>query len=177
MSGLIGQFGTPGLGHYASGICTIRIFSSPVYVIITILSAMFSLVFLIIQIVMAIITFVYIKKHTIEGNVQMKKAVTKVLVYLVIASSFSFISSIVPAVSFVMRLVIPDSNIAFTTARVYFTQLFFSIPTIATPIVAIAILKPVRDAIKTMLKSMFCKKDSRIHPTVDRNNIELTRTK
>ena len=108
MSGLIGQFGTPGLGHYASGICSIRIFSSPVYVIITILSAMISLVFLIIQIVMAIITFVYIKKHTIEGNVQIKKAVTKVLMYLVIASSFSFISSIVPAVSFVMRLVIPD---------------------------------------------------------------------
>ena len=62
------------------------------------------------------------------------------------------------------------------TARAYFTQLFITVPGIATPIVAIAILKPVRDAIKTMLKNMFCKKDNRIHPTVDSNTIELTST-
>ena len=176
MSGLIGQFGTPGLGHYASGICTIRIFSSLVYPIITVLSGMISLVFLIIQIVMAIVTSVYIKKHTLEGNVQIKKAVAKILAYLVIASIFSFVNSIVPVVSFLMRLVIPDSNIAFTTARVYFTQVFFSFPSLATPLVAIAILKPLREAMKIMLKKMFCKKDNRIRPTVDSNNIELTRT-
>ena len=177
LSGLIGQFGTPGLTSYASGICTIRILSSPVYPIITVLSAIISLVFLIIQIAMAIVTAVYIKKHTLEGNVQIKKAVARILAYLVIASIFSFVSSIVPAVSFVMRLIIPDSNIAFTTFRVYFTQIFFSVPSIAAPIVAIAILKPLRDAIKTMLKKMFCKKDNRIHPTVDSNNIELKRIK
>ena len=176
MSGLMGQFGPPSLARYVNGICSVSIFSSPLYMISTVLSTMLSLVFLIIQIVMAIVTFVYIKKHTLEGNVQIKKAVAKVVAYFVIASIITFISSIVPAVSFITRLIIPGSTIAPTTARIYFTRLIFSVPGIATPLVAIALLKPVRDAIKTMLKNMFCKKDNRIHPTVDNNDTELTST-
>ena len=176
MSGLMGQFGTPGLTRNVNGICSVIIFSSPLYMISTVMFSMLSLVFLILQIVMAIITFVYIKKHTLEGNVQIKKAVAKVVAYFVIESIITFISSIVPAVSFITRLIIPGSTIALTTARIYFTRLIFSVPGIATPLVAIALLKPVRTAIKTMLKNMFSKKDNRIHPTVDSNGNQLTST-
>ena len=180
MSGLIGKFGLPSFAHYVNGICSVNS-SSPLYessllyIISTALSTVQSFILMIVQIVMAIVTSVYIKKHTLEGNVQIKKAVARILVYIVIESIITFVSSIAPAVSFVMRLIIPDS-IAFTTARAYFTQLFINVPSIATPLVAIAILKPVRDAIKTMVKNMLYKKDNRIHPAVDRNDIELTRT-
>ena len=43
-------------------------------------------------------------------------------------------------------------------------------------VAAIALLKPVCTAIKTMLKNMFSKKDNRIHPTVDSNGTQLTST-
>ena len=141
--------------------------SFPKSVLLTIVAV----IFLIIQIVMIIVTFVYIKKHTLEENVQIKKAVAKVLVYIFIASIVTFIGTIVPALSF---LIIPGSTIVIMTARSYLARLLFSVPGIATPIVAIALLKPVRDAIKTMPKNLFCKKDNKIHPTTTEENTDTT---
>ena len=156
------------------GICSVRIYTSILFPISASLVTIVAITFLIIQIVMIIVTFVYIKKHTLEGNVQIKKAVAKVLVYIFIASIVSFIDTIVPAVSFIVRLIIPGSTIVTNTAESYFARLLFSVPGIATPLVAIALLKPVRDAIKTMPKNLFCKKDNRIHPMTTEGNTDTT---
>ena len=123
---------------------------------------------MIVQIVMAIVTCVYIKKHTLDGNVQIKKAVAKVLVYIVTVSINTFISTIIPALSFFIWQLFPESTTVVTTARTYIDSLITSVAGIATPIVAIALLKPVRD---TISKILFCKKDNRIHPAVDSNDI------
>ena len=155
---------------YFNGICSVSIFSTIVFAIPSSLVTILAFIFLIIQMVMIIITFVYIKKHTLEGSVQLKKAVAKVLVYIFIASIVTFPGTIVPgAVTFIVHLIIPGSSTVTMTVRSYLTRFLFGVPGIATPIVAIALLKPVRDAIKTMPKNLFGKKDNRIHPTTERN--------
>ena len=160
----------PDFVHYINGICSVRIYSSILLAISASLVTIVAFTFLIIQIVMIIVTFVYIKKHALVENVQIKKAVTKVLVYIVIASIVTFIGTVVPAVSFILQLIIPGSTIVTVTAQSYLARLLFGVPGIATPIVAIALLKPVRDAIKTMPKNLFCKKDNGIHPTTTEKN-------
>ena len=170
ISVLRARYTPPRLVRYINGICFVRIYTSIPFTISTSLVTIVAITFLIIQIVMIIVMFVYIKKHTLEENVQIKKAVAKVLVYIFIASIITFIGTITPAVSFIVRLIIPGSTIVTMTARTYFTRLLFSVPGIATPIVAIALLKPVRIAIKTMPKNLFCKKDNKIHPTTTEEN-------
>ena len=130
-----------------------------------------AITFLIIQIVMTIVTFVYIKKHTLEGSVQLKKAVAKVLVYIFIASIVTLIMA--PVLSFILHLIIPGYTTVTSAARGYLSRLLLGVPGIATPLVSIALLKPVRIAIKTIPKNLFCKKDDQIHFTGVDGAIEL----
>ena len=162
--------------QYSSfGSCFLNTASSPLITIILVLLISQSFVFMIVQIVMAIVTCVYIKKHTLEGNAQIKKAVARVLVYIVTVSINTSISTIIPPLSFLIWRQFPGSTTVVTvTARNYIDSLITSVPNIATPIIAIVLLKPVRDAIKKMSTMLFCKKDNRIHPAMDSNDIELT---
>ena len=90
-----------------------------------------------------------------------------------IASVTVFVGSNIHILSFFMWQIIPGSATVNTTARFHIDSLIICAHGIATPLVAIALLKPVRDAIKTMPKNIFCKKDNRIHPTEDSNTTEL----
>ena len=167
----------PDIVQYLNGICfTIFLYTFylVVNVLLSVLLSVVSFVFLIVQIIMAIITFVYIKKHTLEGNVQIKKAVAKVLVYIVIASILGFIGTIAPAVTFIIELIVTGSDIVPLTARSYIHVFIFGVPGIATPLVAIALLKPLRDAIKTIPRNLFCKRDNTFHNTLDTELTNIT---
>ena len=157
--------------RYINGICSVPIYTSVLFTISTSLTTSIAFILLVVQIIIIIITFVYIKKNTLTENAQIKKAVAKVLVYIIIASIISFVGTIFPAVSFIVRLIIPGSTIVTMTARSYFSRLVFGVPGIATPIAAIALLKPVREAIKTMPRNLFCKKDNKIHPIVNDSTV------
>ncbi len=104
--------------------------------------------FLIIQLICSILTVIYIKKNTLEGNTTVKRAITKVLIYLVVVSILSFINSIIPSANPAIRETLPENDVIGVVAVNYILRLVFNIPTFATPIVAIVLLKPVRTAIK-----------------------------
>ena len=118
--------------RYSFGSCYLRIASSPLIPTTLVLLIAQSFVFMIVQIVMAIVTCVYIKKHTLEGNVQIKKAVAKVLAYLIIVSINTFISTIIPAMSYFVGQLFPGSTTVMT-ARGYFDSLITSVAGTATP--------------------------------------------
>ena len=113
----------PDLVRNINGTCSVHMYASLEFGISTTLIVTVSFIFLVIQIIIIIVMLVYIKKHTLEGNVQIKTAVTKVLIYIIIASIVTFISTIAPAVNFILRLIIPGSTIVTTTARSYFYRL------------------------------------------------------
>ena len=112
------------------------------------------LLFLSIQLICSILTIVYIRRNTLEGNTNVKKAVAKVLAYFAIASILSFINNILPAINPLVYNAIADDDIATIVAVYYLLRLVFNIPSIATPIVTIVMLKSVRNALKTMIKKI-----------------------
>ena len=114
-----------------------------------------SLFFLSIQLICSILTIVYVKRNVLEGNKAVKKAVAKVLAYLAVASILSFINSVIPAANPAVRRLLPPDDIASVVAINYILRLVFNVPAIATPIVAIILLKPIRVAMKTMSKKVF----------------------
>ena len=104
------------------------------------------------QIICGVLTIVYIKRNTLEENTKIKKAVAKVLAYFALTSILPVINLIAPAFNLLIRKAVTANN---TTAMIAINYLFivvFNIPSIATPIITIVLLKPVRVAIKAMIK-------------------------
>ena len=89
----------------------------------------------------------YVKRNVLEGNKAVKKAVAKVLAYLAVASILSFINSVIPSANPAIQTL---DDIASVVAVNYILRLVVNVPAIATPIVAIILLKPIRVAMKTM---------------------------
>ena len=104
----------------------------------------------------SIISYRYLKKNTLEGNVDVKRALSKNLFYLAIAAVLATISQVFPSFSPLIRSVLPDYR--YFLAWNYILRVIISFPNIATPIVAIFALKPVNLAMKNSFKKM-CKRN------------------
>ena len=91
----------------------------------------------------------------LEGNTTVKKAITKVLVYMAVVSVLSFINSVPPYfIPMIIETTLPDRNLATFLAGIYVTSVCANITAFPTPIVTIILLKPVCEAIKTMSKKV-----------------------
>lgn len=75
---------------FCSGEVTISFAISLVIVLVTAFAGM------LVVIVFSILTWVYIGKNTLKGNVRVKKAVAKILIYLTVTSILSFLNGIAP---------------------------------------------------------------------------------
>ena len=105
--------------------------------------------------VCCLLTGLYIQQNTLQGNVEVKKAVAKVLVYFTIITVLSFFTGLLP---------IATSDIRNTAGARYGTigeivvgyilLVIYSTNSIPTPIVALIFLKPVRIAFKEIGKVM-----------------------
>ena len=95
-----------------------------------------------------LLLFIYIKKNTLEENVDVKKAVAKILLYLFVYSILTFIANVAPATFPVIRDVLVDESVISLIVINYSLRVIFNIPNIATPIVTIMLLKPLRVALK-----------------------------
>ena len=111
-----------------------------------------ALIFLIFQLVCNTLTIVYIKRNVLEGDTAVKKAVAKILAYLSVASILSLIYTIVP----IFSSFIPYDKVTFVIINNVLRRLLLLIPAIATPIVTIILLKPIRVAMKSMCKKVCC---------------------
>ncbi len=161
MHWIIAQFlGTlpyfPAFGIFNSnGFCSIST-TSIVFRGSAVISVLFELIYLCIILICCILTFVYMKKNTLEDNVDVKKAIVKVLVYLFVNSILTFINSAIPIANPAIRAALEERSVAGLIAVDYFLRVFLNIPSIVFPIIAIALLKPVRIAMKQMSMKVFC---------------------
>ena len=117
---------------------------------------------LVVQLIFGLLTVVFIKRNVLVENTDVKKAIAKVLAYLLIASILSFINNVVPLIGPVLRRLTADDDIIGIIATNYVIRSIFNVPAIATPIVAILLLKPVRLALKTIPRRL-CP-NNRIYP-------------
>ena len=135
-----------------NGFCASAKALSAVYIGTFVFFTIGTLFFMSIEIICFILTVIYVKRNVLEGSTSVKNAFTKLLGYMAVASVLSFINSFLPslipfAVEYLNK---QQSNLVTFLAIYYTTRVLPIINASATPIVAIILLKPVRDAIKTM---------------------------
>ena len=109
---------------------------------------------IIIEVTCCILTNLFIKRNVLEDNADVKKAVNKVLVYLVAVSILTFINTVLPFLGPYFFPKGTTQTLQGTLITNYGVRLFFNMLAFATPIVGIVFLKPVRAAIKTMSKKL-----------------------
>ena len=112
-------------------------------------------------IVFCVLTYCYMRRNTLEDNVEVKRAIAKNLLYLLIAALFGFLYNIAPAFFGIIMEPLRDHGVVAFVMINYFGRVFSFLTSVATPIVAIAIIKPVRVAMKGFItKCACCKKNN-----------------
>ena len=146
------EYGAQSIG----GFCSANIFSAP-YIGMAVSLTVGAMLFLSVELIFCILTVAYMKRNVLEGDTNVKKAVAKVLRYMAAVSVLSFINSILPHF---IGMIIESTTIStsrtlthYVTAN-YVIRVLANITAFPTPIVTIILLKPVRDAIKTMSKKV-----------------------
>ena len=117
-----------------------------------------------ITVVFSILSYRFLKKSTLEGNVEIKKEFSRNLFFLAVAAVVTTVCQILPSMFPLFRLILP--NYRYFIAYNYLIRLLINFPNIATPIIAIYILKPVQLAIKNAFKKIICKRNNTVAPVL-----------
>lgn len=150
-------------GHQTiNGFCIVNP-QSPVFISVMSVIMLIVVICLIIIVIFCILIFVYIKKNIIEENAEVKKAVSKVLFYLLLSSVLAFVNNVIPMLNPAIKRALADRNVVDFLAVDYLFRVVFNLPAIATPIVSIILLKPIRIAMQRLF-CVCCK-----HTTAERN--------
>ena len=153
--------------------------SSPLFFVIAVSLIARAVFFVSIEVICCILTVVYIKRNTLEGNSRVKKAITKILGYLAIISVLSFMNVTLPYVSLIGSQFQTGNaaNLRTFLALSYLIKIISNILAFPTPIITILLLKPLRDAIKTMSKkACHCWPKNRVHPANTEENQATSNT-
>lgn len=103
-------------------------------------------------IVVCMLTYFHVRRHSLHGNVPVKKTAVKYLMYLNIAIVLSFICNILPALFSSVRDSFESTEILLGLTLVKFLRVCIQLPSIISPIAAIVIIKPLRAALKQGIK-------------------------
>lgn len=112
-------------------------------------------VLLCIIITFSILACCYIKRNTLEDNVEVKHAVAKNLFFLLLSAIFYFIYILTPPWYPFIREGLANNPVLCYFIINYVFRISLNLIPVGTPIVAIAVLKPIRFAIKNILKRIF----------------------
>ena len=105
-------------------------------------------------IIFTLLTTHYVRHNTLEGNTDLKRAIAKNLLYLLIGLFLMAGSCLLSTLFPVFQRGVPSSVEAVTQKLVgiYFARSVFSISCLLTPIVMMITLKPINDALRQMGK-------------------------
>lgn len=137
-------------------------FSGLLFTIPAVFSSAVDILFLCLIVIFGVLSFCYVKKNTLESNVEIKRAITKNLVYLFVAAVLSFAYSYLPLSYVAIREALQDTEVVSIVVVEYLISPFLYLPTIATPVMAIILLKAVRQAMGEVLKRVCACKRNRV---------------
>ena len=114
----------------------------------------------IISIAVVVASLVLVKKHssTLIGDNRLKKAMLKFTVLLVILNIVVFVANYVALIPFLLLATLQD-QLDFAGLAIFRQLIDFilpSVPAVITPLMMMAVFKPLRAAIKTLLSSCRC---------------------
>ena len=147
---------TYGLFINEAGFCDV-LGDSKIHQSLSVFTVMMGFIHLVLTITFTVLTYCYIKKHTVEDSVDIKKAVAKTLLYLMVSaiiSSMYTAPSVVPNVSSTFAGMV---NVIYLLAfRYYIPQVLVNVISAITPIVTIILLKPARVAMRNACQKLYC---------------------
>ena len=111
------------------------------------------------------LTYCYIKKHTVEDSVEVKKAVAKTLQYLMVSAIISFVYTF-PSALPNTRSTFSGINVIIQLVLLYHMPVALtSVLSAITPIGTIILLKPARVAMRNMCRKLTCNTgNNAVHP-------------
>jgi hypothetical protein len=136
------------------GVCRVGS-RAPLYIGFIVFWLILGFVYVIIIFGFSVATQVYIRKNTLEGNSELKRAVAKNLAFHFIAVLMSFSSTAIPTIFHLSQAAL-KGQVVKQLALLYTLRILFSIVSLITPIVSICFLKPVRTAIKEIVSCRYC---------------------
>lgn len=146
----------PAFGIFSSnGFCSVN----PATILFRVsagLTVLLGLTFLGITGTFAMWTYCYIKKNALEGNGTVKKAAANILFFLFIISMFTFFTSFFPIANPAIRAAVEKRSVVGLIAVNYILRVIYNIPSMAIPVLSIVLAKPLRVAMKHMLKKVLC---------------------
>jgi hypothetical protein len=99
----------------------------------------------------------YMKNNVLEDNAEVKRAVAKNLIYILVTAFLSFFSDIAPISYPIIRNVLGDSIILVELIVLfYICRVLLKLTSIITPISMITTLKPIRLAMKQLFQRILC---------------------
>ena len=133
-----------------------------------------ALIFICIIIVFSLLTYCYVKKNTLQDNVEVKKAIIKNLIYLAVSVIVSLICDVAPTLIPYINDSLRDKQFIYIISVHYIFDAIIIVTYLSTPIAAIIILKPIRQALKGGIKKLCsCCKENQDSPMIT-DQIELS---
>ena len=121
-------------------------------------------------IVFSLLTYCYVKRNTLQDNVEVKKAIVKNLLYLAVNVIISVFTIFGPVLYHYIKEVL--EGLIYILLVDYLVRVALYLPYMSIPIAAIIILKPIRVALREGINKLCsCCSESQVSPTT--NQIEL----
>ena len=133
-----------------------------------------ALIFICIIIVFSLLTYCYVKKNTLQDNVEVKKAIIKNLIYLAVSVIVSLICDVAPTLIPYINDSLREKQFIYMISVYYIFDAIVIVTYLSTPIAAIIILKPIHHALKEGIKKLCCCcKENEVSPMIT-DQIELS---
>ena len=123
----------------------------PLYEVVLALLIAAAVSLLVVMIVVTLLTYFYTKRNALQESSDIKKAVRKYLIYLIIATALSFFGDL----SFPLTSVHARGPLDQTV--LHLVWIFIQLPLAITPIASIIILNPIRLALKHFFLKCTCR--------------------
>ena len=133
-----------------------------------------ALILICIIIVFSLLTYCYVKKNTLQDNVEVKKAIVKNLFYLTVYVIISVITIFGPVFFHYSKEATDMKRLIYILLVDYLVQVAVYLPYMSIPIAAIIILKPIRDALKQGIRKTMQLMYGKLSVTIDESNRTLS---
>ena len=142
-------------------ICSLR-YDSTFYLPALVFTWIFEAALLTVIIVFSILTVCYIHKNTIDQDPQIKRAISRVLLFFLIGSLLNVVGNLFPSLIPLIQRYSGLPEVVYLLLIIL--EILFFIPQVITPIVMMIILKPLREALrqgqKKLIACLKCKAQS-----------------
>ena len=141
------------------GFCSVTV-SSKIYKLSSMINTFQATICLFIVVFCFFFVTVFLRNSIVDRNMDsVREGFAKLLLYLSLINLLPFLDETLAAVNPSIQAAHLDKSTARLIAIKYILQLIFSVPLVATPIVAIIFLKPLRMALKQIVRMALCASD------------------